>query len=74
MNSLSNANQEIDRSVANLFKGQLISECLFDSLNLPKNHREIWQISALESKKWSNCKIKVHYYDFVNFFVGFLEI
>ena len=35
-------------------KGQLISECLFDVLNLPKNQRNIWQISALEYKKWSN--------------------
>ena len=35
-------------------KGQLISECLFDFLNFPKNHRKIGQISAQESKKWSN--------------------
>ena len=42
-------------------KGQLISECLFDVLNFPKNQR---QISALESKKWSNHKIKAHYNDF----------
>ena len=35
-------------------KGHLISECLFDFLNFPKNHRKIWQISAQESKKWSN--------------------
>ena len=46
------------------FKGQLISECLFDVLNFPKNQRKIWQISALESKKWSNHKIKAHYNDF----------
>ena len=45
-------------------KGQLISECLFDALNFTKKQRKIWQISALESKKWSNCKIKVHYDDF----------
>ena len=45
-------------------KGQLISECLFDVLNFPKNQRKIWQISALESKKWSNHKIKAHYNDF----------
>ena len=34
------------------FKGQLISECSFDVLNYPKNQQKIWQISALESKKW----------------------
>ena len=45
-------------------KGQLISECPFDVWNFPKNQRKIWQISTLESKKWSNCKIKVHYIDF----------
>ena len=33
-------------------KGQLISECLFDILNFPKKQQKIWQISALESKKW----------------------
>ena len=31
-------------------KGQLISECLFDFLNFPKNHWKIWQISAQGSK------------------------
>ena len=41
-----------------LFKGQLISECLFDFLNFPKNHQKIWQISAQESKKWSNHYLK----------------
>ena len=45
-------------------KDQFISECLFDVLNFPKNQRKIWQISALESKKWSNHKIKAHYNDF----------
>ena len=45
-------------------KGQLISECLFGVLNFPKKHQRIWQISALESKKWSNHKIKAHYNDF----------
>ena len=40
------------------FKGQLISECLFDDLNFPKNQRKIWQISALETKKWSNQQSK----------------
>ena len=45
-------------------KGQLISECLFDVLNFPKDHRKNRQISALESKKWSNHKIKSHYNDF----------
>ena len=42
-------------------KGQLISECLFGILNFPKNQRKIWQISAQESKKWSNHKIKAPY-------------
>ena len=37
-------------------KGQLISECLFDFLNFPKNQQNICQISAPESKKWSNIK------------------
>ena len=35
-------------------EGQLILECLFDILNFPKKQRKIWQISALEYKKWSN--------------------
>ena len=39
-------------------KGQLISECLFDFLNFPKNQRKIWQTSAPGSKKWSNQKSK----------------
>ena len=45
-------------------KGQLMSECLFDFLNFPKNQQKIWQISALEHKKWSNHKVKAHYDDF----------
>jgi len=45
-------------------KGQLISECLFDILNFPRNQRGIWQISALGYQKWSNHKIKAHYNDF----------
>ena len=48
-----------------IYKGQLISECLFDMLNFPKNQRKIWQISALESKKWSNHKIKAPYSVFI---------
>ena len=46
-------------------KGQLISECLFDFLNFPKNQQKIWQISAQGSKKWSNHKIKAYYDDFI---------
>ena len=42
----------------------LISECLFDVLNFPKKQRKNWQISAQESNKWSNHKIKAHYNDF----------
>ena len=39
-------------------KGQLISECLLGVIDFPKNQRKIWQISALESKKWSNQQSK----------------
>ena len=42
-------------------KGQLISECIFGFLNFPKNQQKIWQISAQESKKWSNHKIMAPY-------------
>ena len=45
-------------------KGQLISECLFDILNFPKNQQKNRQISAPEYKKWSKLKIKAHYNDF----------
>ena len=55
---------QLDNLYFKSIKGQLISECLFDVLNFPKNQRKIWQISALESKKWSNHKIKAHYNDF----------
>ena len=47
-------------------KGQLISECLLDFLNLPTNQWKNWQISAPESKKWSNQQSKdtfLQYYD-----------
>ena len=33
-------------------KGQLISECLFGVLNFPKHQRKLWQIPALETKKY----------------------
>ena len=46
-------------------KGQLISESVLGVIDFPKKQRKIWQISALESKKWSNQQSK--------FFVGFLE-
>ena len=39
-------------------KGQLISECLLGVIDFPKNQQKIWQISALESKKWSNQQSK----------------
>ena len=39
-------------------KGQLVSECLFGILNFPKKQRKIWQISAIETKKWSNQESK----------------
>ena len=48
--------ERIDRIPAP--KGLLISECLFDFLNFPKNQWKIWQISSLESKKWSNQQSK----------------
>ena len=38
-------------------KGQLISECLLSVIDFSKKQRKIGQISALESKKWSNHKI-----------------
>ena len=42
-------------------KGQIISECPLEILDFPKIPRKIWQISALESKKWSCHKIKTLY-------------
>ena len=46
------------RSIKNFFngsfEGQLISECLLGVKDFPKKQRNIWQISALKSKKWSN--------------------
>ena len=35
-------------------KGQLISECPLGVIDFPKTQQKIWQISALESKKWGN--------------------
>ena len=35
-------------------KGQLISECICGVLNFPKNQRKIWEISVIETKKYSN--------------------
>ena len=46
-----NRMQEVDILDA---KGQLISESLFCILNFQKNQRKIWQIFAIETKKWSN--------------------
>ena len=43
-------------SILTYTKGQLISECLFDVLNFPKS-----QISAQESKGWSNHTIQALY-------------
>ena len=39
-------------------KGQLILECLLGVIDFPKNQRKFLQISALESKKWSNQQSK----------------
>ena len=44
-------------------KGQLISECPFWNFKISKIPQKIWQISALESKKWSNHKIKALFYN-----------
>ena len=41
-----------------ILKGQLISECLFDFLNFPKNQRKIWKISAQETKSGQINKVK----------------
>ena len=51
-------------------KGQLMSECLFDFLNFPKNQQKIWQISVPGSKKGSNQQSKdpfLRYYDYVGY-------
>ena len=47
-------------------KGQIISECLFDFLNFPKNHRKFWQISAQEHERCWNHQNKdnaLYYYN-----------
>ena len=44
-------------------KGQLISECSFWNFKFSKNPPKIWRISALESKRWSNHKIKALSYN-----------
>ena len=46
-----------------LFKGQTISECPLEILDFPKIPPKIWQISAQETKKWSNHKIKALSYN-----------
>ena len=48
------------------FRGQIISECLFDFLNFPKNHRKIWHISAQEHERCWNHQNKdnaLYYYN-----------
>ena len=52
-----------------IYKGQLISECPFEILDFPKIPRKIGQISALESKNWSNHKIKALSYIYMIKFV-----
>ena len=42
-------------------KGQIISECIFDVFKFSKKPTKIWQISAPESKRWSNHKITAPY-------------
>ena len=46
-------------------KGQLISECFLGVIDFPKNQQKIWEISALESKKWSNQKSKSTFLQFM---------
>ena len=48
-------------SVFGLQKVSWFQSVLFIFQNFPKNQRKIWQISAPESKKWSNHKIKAPY-------------
>ena len=51
-------------------KGHLISECLLGVIDFPKNQQKIWQISALESEKWSNQQSKctfLQYYDYMGY-------
>ena len=38
---IENCSQHSSMFFLKIFKGQLISECLFDILNFPKNHRKI---------------------------------
>jgi hypothetical protein len=66
---MENRGKSLIKIIIRIIKGQLISECLFDILNFPKNQQKIWQISALEYKKWSNHKIKAHYNDFDTIYV-----
>ena len=50
---------DLNFSLAKVGKGQWISECLLGVIDFPeKNNEKIWQISALESKKWSNQQSK----------------
>ena len=45
-------------SISACFKGQLISEYLFDMLNFPRKQRKIARISTLASKRGQIKKIK----------------
>ena len=42
-------------------------------LTFPKNQQKIWQISALESKKWSNHKINAHYNDWYILYLNYIK-
>ena len=55
--------ETISHLIWRLLKGQIISECPLEISDFPKIPRKIWQISALESKKWSNQKIKALSYN-----------
>ena len=50
--------REIELRAEEATTGQLISECLLGFIDFPKKQRKFLQISALESKKWSNQQSK----------------
>ena len=59
-------------NIGRVGQGQLISECLLGVQNFPNNQRKIWQISAQETKKWSNQQNKgtfTYKYDYMGYLV-----
>ena len=57
----------------NTYKGQLISEWLFDVLNFPKANAKIWWISALGSRNWLNWKNEIKSSQIGQKFIKFLR-